>query len=298
MVNGTSIEPGWKRDSFDSPDAWQIPYDDDYSRLTDRVMARLDDNLGFVVIKDVPTDRMSLDGVQDLALRMLAGLGRPVRQGPVRRSRLTWLVRHEGLSRFTPDGRFQEGIHTSKTRDGLELHNDSATRPYGTDFDFFALLAYRSAKSGGESLLVNARTVYSVLRREFPGELARLRQPFAFERRHVTNHGQNPISWDPVFTEAGKRLRVRCNRQRIEMACELTDAPLRSEERAALDALDNILARPELRITFTLQEGECLVVDDHDVLHGRTSFIDHQAQDQRRCLIRVLMTRSAATGQS
>ena len=102
--------------------------------------------------------------------------------------------------------------------------------------------------------------------------------------------GQAPVSWGPVFEEVGGRLRVRYSRPRIEMAPALSGVPLTSEDVAALDALDEILSRPDLQFRHILSPGEFLVVDNHLVMHGRSGFTDVGRQ---RCLVRVLLARRA-----
>jgi hypothetical protein len=286
------IRPGWRRDDFPEPSVWTVDYDDDHRRLAGALLERLDGGPGVAVVRGVPTAHLTVGQAQSLAPDMLCHLGEPLLQGPLHAGTYGWLVRDEGASRFTDGRRFSEGVYTSKSRDHLDIHNDSAMHAYGSDFDYFALLVHRAARSGGESVLVNARTVYATLAQEFPRAWERLRRPFAFERRHVIRSGQAPVSWGPVFSEVGGRLRVRCNRQRIEMAPALTGRPLTADDVEALDALDSVLARPELRVTHLLREGECLVVDDHEVLHGRNAFDDHADPGLRRCLVRVLLRRA------
>jgi Taurine catabolism dioxygenase TauD, TfdA family len=131
------------------------------------------------------------------------------------------------------------------------------------------------------------------LHREHPEHLKRLRWRFAFERAQLTLPGQAPVSWGAIFEEADGRLRVRYNRPRIEMAPALSDVPLTREDVAALDALDEILSRPDLQFRHTLSPGEFLVVDNHRVLHGRSAFTDECGAGRQRRLVRVLLARRA-----
>ena len=101
------------------------------------------------------------------------------------------------------------------------------------------------------------------------------------------------MSWGPVFRPVERGLRVRWNRQRIEMAQTLTGTRLTPTDVAALDAFDEVVARPGLAVHHQLDTGECLVVDDHRVLHGRSAFVDHDEPDRRRCLVRVLLRLAA-----
>jgi hypothetical protein len=290
------IRKGWVRQTFRSPGDWRISYERDHRALSRRILDRLDNGPGFAVITQTPVADMTTDEVQRFAPEFLAAVGQPLLQGHGEEATLGWLVRDEGMRRFqaTPSegaSEYQPGVFTSKTPDALEVHNDAAMKPYGHDVDLVGLLAHRSAKAGGESILISSHTVYALLRQEFPGELERLCQPFAFERGHILPPGEERVLWEPVFKLGDGRLQVRCNRQRIEMAPTLTGISLGEEDIAALDALDNVLARPELQLRLLLQEGDCLVTDEHAVLHGRSAFVDHLEPDRRRCLVRVQMQR-------
>ncbi|WP_405533421.1 TauD/TfdA family dioxygenase [Streptomyces avidinii] len=112
--------------------------------------------------------------------------------------------------------------------------------------------------------------------------------PFAFDRRHVTPPGRSPVVWGAPFAHRDGHLRARCNTVRMRGAYHLLDRPLPADRGAAIDALDEVLHRPELALTLELAEGGCLVVDDRRILHGRTTYQDHDDPGRRRCLVRVM----------
>lgn len=277
--------------------SWLLEYDDDHDKLARRLRQLIDRGDGVAIIRNIPIAALSPRQVQDFAPDVLRLFGQPLWQGQLGSQTLGWLVRNEGVRRFREDSKrcYRSGIYTSKSSDELDLHNDAAMQAYGNDPDYFALLAYRQSKQGGESILVSSYEVYQLIKSECPRVLERLLQPFAFERQHVVHPGQPPVSWGPIFrwTAAGK-LRVRWNRQRIEMAPELTGKPLTEIDLEALDLFDDISSRPHLQFRHTLKPGECLVVDDHAILHGRAAFVDGEDDNQRRCLVRVLLRQHEA----
>ncbi|MGH9959029.1 MAG: TauD/TfdA family dioxygenase [Pyrinomonadaceae bacterium] len=270
---------------------WAIPFDDDYAALATELTSRIDQGFGFAVVVDVPMEDITPTEAQRLAVDMLKNIGEPLLQGTIGDQTAGWLVRNEGVSRFDGDERYQPGVYTSKSPDHLDIHNDAAMQAYGNNPDYFALLTYRRAKHGGESILVSSHAIYSILSRENPKALQRLMKPFAFERQHVTHPGQEPVSWGPVFHRTQGKLRVRWNRQRIEMAPSLTGVPLTKNDLTALDAFEEVACRPKIQFRYLLQKGECLVVNDHAVLHGRSGFVDGGEPHERRCLVRVLLKR-------
>lgn len=285
---------GWTRRTLASSADFRLPYDPDHPALARRLRDALLDGPGFAVVTGTPVTAMTIQDVQRFSVTMLRHLGEPLPQGRGADTAVAWLVRDEGASAFTDDRRFHETAYTSKSRGYLHVHTDHAVRPFGQEPDYIALLAHRRARQGGDSVLVDGLTVHQILRERFSHAYKVLRTPFPFDRRHVTPPGQDPVVWAPVFEEDDGRLRVRCNVRRMETAEELTGTALPSAQLAALDALKQVLSRTDLSLVIPLEQGDCLVVNDRRVLHGRTSYEDHSAPDRRRCLVRLMLKRDAA----
>lgn len=198
-------------------------------------------------------------------------------------------MRDEGVNRFDSDGNFRQGVYTSKSRDAIDIHNDGAMEPYGHQIYISSLLCVKAASAGGHNVLVSALAVLDIMHREYPEHVDRLRHPFPFERGHVTPKGGEAVIFAPVFDLSRPALRVHWNRQRIEMAEEITGVPLSPSAMEALDALEEVIMRPEVQLTHILRPGELLVINDDLVLHGRSAFSDNVT---RRCLVRILFARS------
>ena len=83
------------------------------------------------------------------------------------------------------------------------------------------------------------------------------------------------------------KLNFRYLRQYIELGHEVREAPLSAVEVEALDILDSIVQRPELRIDMMLEPGDIQPANNHLVLHSRTSFEDFEEVEKRRKLLRL-----------
>ncbi|MGG8410574.1 TauD/TfdA family dioxygenase [Streptomyces sp. 12297] len=282
---------GWTRSTPPAPAAFRIPYTHDHAALAGRLRRAVEHGPGFAVVTGTPVADLAVRDAQSFAVEMLDPLGTALLQGRGGEGERAWLVRDEGVSAHTGEGRFHENAYTSKSRGYLHLHNDQAVRPFGQDPDLLALFAHRRARRGGASLLLDGRALYRILAAEHPRALAELGTPYPVDRRHVTPAGGPEVIRVPVFDTGGGRLVVRCNAKRIETAAELTGDRLPAGQRAALDVLKNVLARPSLRIRVLLDEGDCLLTDDRRVLHGRTAYEDHSDPERRRCLIRLMLRR-------
>ncbi|MER5543601.1 TauD/TfdA family dioxygenase [Streptomyces sp. NPDC002589] len=289
---------GWMRQTFAFPDAFRLPYGPDHALLTRRIRTELLEGPGFTVVTGTPAGTMSTTDALEFAVSMLRHLGEVLPQGRGQDTALGWLVRDEGVSAYTDDRRFHENAYTSKSRGDLHLHNDRAVQPFGHVPDCIALLTHRRAAHGGASHLMDGWTVHHILREESPHALDLLSSPYPVDRRHVTPPGANPVVRTPVFEQADGRVHLRCNLKRIETAAELTGEPLAPERRAAVETLRQVLGRPELKVTIPLEDGDCLVIDDRRVLHGRTSYEDHRDPDRRRCLVRVMLRFHAEAGRA
>ncbi|MCX5199201.1 TauD/TfdA family dioxygenase [Streptomyces sp. NBC_00249] len=280
---------GWDKRSVSDPALYVLRYDADHDALARRVRTQLTTGPGFAVVTGVPVHALPTEQVRDTALAMMRPLGRPLPQGTGSDEALAWLVRDEGVSAHTDERRFSESAYTSKSRGYLHLHNDAAVSPFGHEPDYVSLLVHRTARTGGATVLVDALTVHRVLAHDHPHHLALLHTPFAFDRRHVAPPGRPPVVWGPPFAHRDGHLRARCNTVRMRGAYDLLDEPLPADRGAAIDALEAVLHRPELALTLELAEGDCLIVDDHRILHGRTAYEDPEDDPaRRRCLVRVM----------
>src|SRR5262249_35166333 len=125
-----------------------------------------------------------------------------------------------------------------------------------------------------------------------PDLLAVLGQPFHFDRRGGVRAGEGPTASFPVFRAAddGEML-IRYLRFWIEAGQQKIGMPLTNAQREALDALDGVLCRPELRTEFDLEPGQMFFLNNRWIFHNRTAFTDHTEPEQRRHLVRLWLRR-------
>ena len=153
-------------------------------------------------------------------------------------------------------------------------HKSSAALPFHADrTDVIALLCVRDATEGGLSQLASAARVRSVLRQERPDLLAVLEQPLPTDRRGEERPGEPAWCALPIFNDVGNRIVCRYVRRFIESSQRHEDAPrLTTQQIEAMDAVDEILARPEVVVTQDLQPGQVQLIENHSIMHARTAF--------------------------
>lgn len=256
---------------------WTLPYSDDHEELARLIDERLFDGAGFAVVSGMP-----VAGEED-ATASLLGLCR--RMGE--------------LTPQTVDGKLVDRVRDearatvrgAKTSRALVYHTDFATSVP----DVFALLAVRAAKSGGESLVVSSHTVHDRLVDEAPEAARRLYGEFCFDRTGDVAPDDEPVLRAPVFQRDGGGVRTLYNRARMHRGHRAAGVPLGAEEAAALDAFDEVTARPENRLEFTLAPGAAIFANNRTILHNRRAFADPDPSEGR-LLLRVWVRHARFAG--
>jgi alpha-ketoglutarate-dependent taurine dioxygenase len=109
--------------------------------------------------------------------------------------------------------------------------------------------------------------------------------------------GEDLPSPTSLFAIHDGKLNFRYLRQYIELGHDLREHPLSPVEIEALDILDSIIVRSELRIDMMLQPGDIQFANNHLILHSRTSFEDSPNVDERRKLLRLWLKMDNARSQ-
>jgi len=267
----------WQRSDFSSPSDWTVPYPANPRHLRQELTA----GRGFVAIKGLAAHRSDRELIATY-LDIASSLGSLLPQNI--KGEQVYSVRNEGYDIARDYGTV--GVRFSKTTSGLHFHTDSAPALLGNTPDVVGLLALQVAKSGGASALVSAHAVHKILQAERPDYLARLHQPYHFDRRAELRPGEPPTLLAPVFTNDGS-LRVRYFRFYIPKGHEVAGVPLTASDQEPLDYLEEVMNRPELAITFEMERGDIQFVNNTTILHSRTAFEDHPDPTLRRHLVRL-----------
>ena len=257
-----------------SPDDFEM---DRCRLLMAKVRATLDEGPGFAVIDRLPVRELSEDESKALQWLLMSLLGRTVAQ--------TW---SGTLVYDVEDTGRQEalgaGVRGSKTNGRQGYHTDNS---YNVPPDYVALLCLQTARSGGRSGLVSFSAVHNRLLERHPEELARLYEPFYFERYKEFAPGESAVSSHPVFAEENGKLAVRLSTGRIRMGYQAVGEPLDERSARALTALDSVLEDPDLGKELDFEVGQMQIVNNRKVGHRRTAFEDWPEPERRRHLVRV-----------
>jgi len=239
---------------------------------------------GLTLLRGLPIDRYTPEEAAMLYWGVGSALGPTLPQNA--KGERLYSVRNEGYSVKKDYG--ATGVRYSKTTESFHFHTDSAPNLSGPAPDLIGLFALRTAKSGGESLLVSAEAVHNILLNEHPAALEHLYRPVHHDRTAEWQPGESRTLLAPIFRHE-RRLQMRYMRFYIEQGHEKAGVPLTTDQRAALDCLDHVMDRPGLHFRIALEPGDMLFLNNHLVLHSRTAFVDHPESTRRRHYARIWM---------
>lgn len=250
LASGVSFA-GIGRESFALP-SW--------AGLIARARHDVEDGRGFVLLRGLPVERYAPAELEVMFLGLGTHLGTCVTQTAA--AELVCHVTDKG-----PVEGLRRGFQTNRE---ARFHVDLA--------DAVGLLCIRQAKSGGQSLLLSSASVYEALKRENPDALSILAHGFAWDRREEHELGEDPVG--PVVPVLGfhrGRFRAIYNRNFNETVFKRRGTAMPTEARAALDALDAVIAREELHLPMDFRPGDVQLVSNETVLHARTEYHDDPA---------------------
>ncbi len=170
----------------------------------------------------------------------------------------------------------------------VRIYQTSERQTFHTDScDVVGLICLRQAKSGGESMLVSAASIYNAFLERRPDLLPCLFDPIATDRRGEIPEGMKSYFEIPVFTWYQGYLTVMYQRQYIESARRFPDAMrLTPDHVEALNLFDELANDPDLTLAMMLQPGDMQFVHNHTMLHDRMGFEDWPEPERRRHLLR------------
>jgi hypothetical protein len=228
---------------------------------------------GFVLIDRLPVEAME----PDTAVALYWILGNMIEPAAAQKwdGTMKYDVRDTG-KKNTPGS----GVRSSITKAGQDYHVDNA---FNTPPDFVALLCLKTAMSGGVSGIVSFQTAHNKLLQREPELLARLYQPFCFDRQK--EHAPDDpalFSRYPVFSYDGDLLRVRFFDSIIQNGYKVAGEEIDELGQRALDTLAAVLNEDGVGREFDFEPGQIQIVDNR-----RTAFEDWPGLAQRRHLVRL-----------
>ena len=239
------------------------------------VRAKLETDTGLAVVDRFPVERYS--HAENLAIGWLlaAMLGQVVAQKATG-TRL-YDVKDSGQA-------LGYGVRRSVTNLGQPFHTDGGWLWKAPAF--VGLFCLESAMEGGLSRFVSLVTAHHELRRRRPDLLARLYQPFHWDRQGEHAPDAPRVSRQPVFEYEGGTLASRYYEDYIRNGSKLAGAELDDEGLQALEAIREIVDDPVNWVEFRIEKGQLQYLNNRQFAHSRTAFQD-AAPGQGRHMLRL-----------
>src|SRR5262250_375783 len=182
---------------------------------------------GFAIVDRLPLER--IDRAEAVALFWLLSslIARPVAQKWD--GTMVYDVRDTGR----PPG---NGVRPDVTNAEQSFHTDNSYNLCPPEY--VGLLCLHPSMEGGVSRLVSLVSAHNEMRRRSPALLARLYEPFYFDRQREHAPGDTLVTRHPIFEIEADRLRGRLSRFQVKNGQALAGVALDATGEAALDDLD------------------------------------------------------------
>jgi hypothetical protein len=232
----------------------------------------------FAVVDRLMVEEMAHEEATALYWLLASVLSRPVAQKL--NGQMLFDVRDTG-AKMSPGS----GVRPTVTNVDLRFHNDNSYND--SPPDVVCLFCLHPAMRGGKSQLLSVETVHNALLADYPDLLPRLYRPFWYDRHAEHDPGERRVYAAPIFEYDGERLRARLALAEIRDGYTLREESMDDETAAALDAVQEIFDRPQLRIELDFQPGQIQFLNNRATGHARTEFVDHPQPERQRHLVRL-----------
>ena len=237
-----------------------------------QIRTALHDGPGFALLKGVPVERYNRREAAIAYFGIGAYIGQAVSQNA--KGHALGHVRDLGFDAERPLAR---GYQSASK---LQFHTDPA--------DVVGLLSLTTAKSGGLSSIVSSAAVFNAILETRPDLAAVLTQPVYRDRRDEIPAGCKPWYRMPVFNFYRGSLLTSYVRSTARKAQRFAEVPRLTEaQNQGFDLIDELASSPKFRVDFAFQPGDIQFLNNHYIMHSRTSYEDHAEPEKRRHLLRL-----------
>ncbi|VTU45390.1 Taurine catabolism dioxygenase TauD, TfdA family (plasmid) [Variovorax sp. SRS16] len=227
---------------------------------------------GFALLRGFPVEQYPTSAVEALFLALGKLVGKPISQNSY--GDVLGHVRDEG-KRITTVGE-TKGVRGYLSNEKLLFHTDLG--------DAVGLLCIKQAKEGGMSSMSSSMSVYNEILASRPDLLPPLFNGFLLRS---TEADGVPVEWRlPVYSYDNGVLSCAIRRAMIETS-RLNGVPYTSQENEALEYLDAVAARPDLRYDMKMEPGDIQFLNNYVTFHSRTEFVDFEELEQKRHMLRL-----------
>jgi len=232
------------------------------------LLAHIKNGPGLVIMRGFPVDKYDPERMQAVYWGIGTHFGRGCSQS----------ADGDYLGHVTNVAKASRGYTTDRE---LSLHTDSA--------EIVGLLCLRDAKEGGLSIYASSLKVHEIIEREHPEYLPILQQGFFCDRRGEESPEDEAVTpyRVPVYSSRNGLLSCRYVRGVIDKGAAALGAELDAQQKEALAYFEEVARRDNVRFEVMLQPGEASFINNYELLHARTGFVDRDEPGKKRLLYRL-----------
>lgn len=176
-----------------------------------------------------------------------------------------------------------EPVRGYRSAQSMNMHSDG--------HDVVGLLCLTEAKVGGASRISSAAAIHNRIVSERPDLAAELYAGMKIARMRKDAERGNGIEITPhpvsVFTWHNGEFMACIHAAMIRDAANKGAFDMSPKQSEALDLLCELAASPEFVLDMNICEGDIQFLNNRLILHGRTSYEDHEDLARRRHLMRL-----------
>ena len=243
-------------------------------RFMQEVKCELEQGMGLLIVDRLPVDEWREEQTRCAYWLLASMIARPVAQSFD--GKMLYDVRDTGQ-------RIDTRVRGDLTRQELSWHTD-----YGFNFPppFIGLCVLETACRGGISRVASLLHAHNVLLKREPKLLARLYQPFYWNRQGEHPDGDPLVHEYPIYQRVGGEVRARFIKWLLYKGYELVGEPFDQLGQTALEALFDVLSDEDNHVQFELAPGQLQFMHNFRVAHSRSEYED---ADTKRHLIRIFL---------
>ena len=255
------------------PDEFEIPQ---LRRTISKAKNILDQGCGFFVLDRMPMEELREEEMIGCYWVISQLIGRTVAQKWD--GTMIYEVTDTGLP-------FSYGVRGSYTNVELVFHNDNA---FGISLpEYVGLFCKNPAKEGGVSRFCSLYSIHNRMLEKHTQQLERLYQPMLFDRQKEHADGAPKTVWAPFFSWNGKQLTARVNVSLVHKGYTIAEKEMDEELKEALKTLEQVVSSSDLWIEAPLESGQIQFLNNLELVHYRSRFIDHEDPMLKRHLYRT-----------
>jgi alpha-ketoglutarate-dependent taurine dioxygenase len=236
-----------------------------------RAFEQVRSGCGFVVFKGLPREGLSFEQFAAVVWGLNTFFGYPLSQN----------AQGELLSEVIDATDFEATPRMYRSALELGLHTDVT--------GMLSLACWNPARFGGETVLASGVTIHNEIARRAPQLLEVLYRGFHYHRLGEQGPHQEAVTpyRIPVFAVRNGQISVRSARAGFIAGHHELHLPFSDREIEAIDLFDEIAREPSNSLTFQLDAGDMVVINNYIVMHARKAFEDYSEPARKRRLLRI-----------